>query len=101
MEKTLEDYKELIDKLESEGNHYYEYTVVPGKGLCALGSFAFTVGLIVNIGTHNYEERYCYPIGNVVDALLALKSWDGQGYPSGNWIKRKGYIEETNPNYKE
>ena len=99
MEKTLEDYKDLIQKLESEGNHHEEYKVIPGYGLCALRKFMFTVGLILNIDEHSYEERYCYPYKYTIDALLAINTWNGEGYPPGRWVKRKGRVEESNPNF--
>lgn len=96
--KTLEEYQPLIDKLE--GNKYYEYTVIPNKGLCALTPFMFTIGLVVNLDETSYEERYCYPLEYIADALIVIKTWNGEGYPPGRWVKRKGKIEENNPNFK-
>lgn len=101
MEKTLEDYKPLIEKLESDKEGYYEFTVIPGKGLCAIRGFIYTVGLVIGLDETGYKERYCYPNEYVMDAVIALKNWNGEGYPPGNWIKRKGIVEETNPNYNE
>lgn len=80
------DNLELIDFLNKEG--YYNIVQTPNKGVCALYRFAFTVGLVININSIGYEGRYCY--NNNSDAKTAIQSWDGNGDPSGPWIKYKG-----------
>ena len=63
----------------------------------------FTWDLCYNINPNSmsdfYECRYMYATeGEAVEACI---KWDGEGYPPGNWIKRKGiYPEISNPNYK-
>ena len=63
----------------------------------------FTWDLCYNIDPNSmsdfYECRYMYATeGEAVEACI---KWDGEGYPPGNWIKRKGiYPEISNPNYK-
>ena len=63
----------------------------------------FTWDLCYNIDPNSmsdfYECRYMYAKeGEAVEACI---KWDGEGYPPGNWIKRKGiYPEISNPNYK-
>lgn len=84
----------LKEFLEKEG--YKEIREIPGKGVCALYRFIFTVGLVYNIDEFGYEGRYCYP--NYSDALEALLNWNGQEDPSGDWIKHKGKIEYLNKN---
>lgn len=87
-----------LDTLRAEG--YYNIKQVPDKGICALFRFAFTTGLVIGIDNIGYYGRYCY--SNRQDAIDALKNWDGQGDPQGNWIKYKGEGgERSNPNYKE
>ena len=87
-----------LTTLRAEG--YYNIKAVPGNGVCALFKFAFTTGLVIGIDDIGYHGRYCY--SNRQDAIDALNSWDGQGDPSGNWIKYKGEGgERSNPNYEK
>ena len=72
--------------LEKEG--YYSLREIPGRGTCGLMKFIFTTGLVVRIDEIGYEGRYCYSSGE--DAQRALDSWNGEGDPSGPWIKYKG-----------
>ena len=89
--------KELIPTLEKEG--YYNIKEIPGTGICALFTFMFTTGLVVNCNQHGYEGRYCYQVKQ--EAEDALELWDGKGDPLFNWIKYKGEGgERKNPNYK-
>lgn len=89
---------ELEIKLKSEG--YYEATEIPGRGICAVRPFMYTYGLCCGIDESGYTGRYCYH--TAIEALLALKAWNGEGDPSGNWIKYKGRpYERSNPNNKE
>ena len=77
--------------LESEG--YFELRVVEGRGICGLQKFLFTVGLCEGIATNGfdtYDGRYCYPHEYTIDAVMALKLWDGKQDPKGRWIKYKG-----------
>lgn len=92
MKLTAEFEKEL----KSQG--YYEATEVPDRGICAIMPFMYTYGLCYGIDETGYVGRYCY--SNAYEALLALKAWDGEGDPIGNWIKHKGKIEYSNPNYE-
>lgn len=99
--KDLIPYKELILKLEEDQTGYIEYRVIPGKGLCAILEFIFTVGLVVGIEENSYYKRYCYPKPEgVVNAFIDLLTWDGEGDPKGSWVKCKGRDGEYgNPNY--
>lgn len=81
---------ELKEFLESQG--YKELRKVPGKGICGIMSFMFTVGLCYGLTKFDYQGRYCYP--NAYEALMSLKVWDGDGDPGGDWIKHKGYAGE-------
>jgi hypothetical protein len=67
---------------------YAEARDVPGKGTCAIQPFLTTTGLVVGLSEVGYEFRYCYEHSK--DARDALRTWDGQGDPSGPWIKQKG-----------
>lgn len=82
-------------------NHdgYFFHREYDNIGLVALTRMAFTVGLMVDIDFEGkcYYQRYCYP--SLQDAYRALETWDGQGLPPGNWIKRKGEGGDfSNPN---
>lgn len=67
---------------------YYAVTELPSGETAALFNFLFTTGLIVGLTPASYRVRYCYE--NRLDAMEALSLWDGQGDPSGPWIKAKG-----------
>lgn len=98
------DEKKIDRELASilEANGYREVRYIPGQGVCALQSFIYTVGLVTGLDEVGYEGRYCYPVEQSIDAVLAINSWDGKDEPSGNWIKYKGKRREYgNPNYKE
>lgn len=81
--------------LASEG---YTDIVDKGGSLCALGTFTFTTGLMVQLSPDGYGRRYCYEHAD--DARAALLAWGGMGHPSGPWIKCKGAgIDLLNPNW--
>lgn len=69
---------------------YTDLRTVDGK-LCGLLRFLFTTGLVVNLDQDGYELRYCYE--HHEDAQAALAAWDGNGHPSGPWIKLKGRVD--------
>lgn len=80
-------YKVILPEVyESMG--YSNLRMVYGIGLCGLMRMAFTTGLFIGIDEHGYYGRYCYPTWK--EAEIALKNWDGEGDPPGNWIKYKG-----------
>lgn len=79
-----------------------EYTVlcrISGRGVCGLGRMAYTVGLFYGINKIGYTGRYCFH--TLSEATKALLEWGGDGDPPGNWIKHKGEIEYSNPNYEK
>jgi hypothetical protein len=78
---------ELNDFLKAEG--YHNLTEIPNKGLCGLMRFAFTTGLCIGLDESGYSGRYCYEYFS--DAFSAIKEWNGEGDPSGEWIKYKGW----------
>lgn len=88
---------ELIEAMKEQG--YKNLRYVPNKGVCGTYRFAFTAGLVYGMSEDCYAGRYCYHTWQ--EAVAALREWDGSGDPSGNWIKHKGYVEYSNPNYKE
>lgn len=67
----------------------------PKRGICGIMRMAFTVGLFYNITEADYEGRYCYR--TMAEAVEALKEWDGNDDPPGDWIKHKGAIEYSHP----
>jgi hypothetical protein len=82
---TAEELR-IIELVRSEG--YYNFVKIPNKGICALREFMFTTGIIVGISEHLYYGRYCY--SSQTEAKKELNSWNGEGDPSGNWLKYKG-----------
>jgi hypothetical protein len=92
------DKTELLEYLESEG--YFMLCEIPGRGICGLYYYIFTVGLVYGMGEKGYKGRYCYP--NLATAKEALLSWDGKDDPKDDeWMKHKGYKEFSNPMRKE
>lgn len=86
----------MITPQELDDNGYFEVREINGK-TCALLRMMFTVGLVYGIDEIGYEGRYCYE--RLADAKEALNTWDGQGEPTGPWIKHKGYKGDySNPN---
>ena len=76
--------QELLSFLQEQG--YRELRLI-GDVLCGLHRYNFTTGLAVGLTFECYERRYCFEHSE--DALRALRDWDGQGHPSGPWIKCK------------
>jgi len=88
--------EELIKYLETEG--YKNIRDIPGRGLCGLREFIFTIGLCEGLTEHDYKGRWCYPKDLADEAIIAFLTWDGIGDPIGDWVKYKGMHEEySNP----
>jgi len=68
---------------------------LPGRGICALQKFLFTVAIVWGINTTGYRGRWCY--GSYMEAAVAFSEWDGNGDPPRNWIKYKGEGGERSP----
>lgn len=67
-----------------------------GGVACGIKRFNFTTALVVGLDALGYQRRYCYEYE--FDACSALARWDGEGHPSGPWIKCKGTgIDILNP----
>lgn len=62
------------------------------QGMCGIQRIGFNWALCCSICDDifdiPYAYRYCYK--DYSEALHDLLHWDGNGYPSGDWIKRKG-----------
>lgn len=101
IEEGTEVDTEVLSAIDADRYYYLRY--IPSLGLCGINKFLFTYGLVVGINEIGYDHRYCYSISshNRNSVIDYLKEWDGEGYPKGNWIKRKGSGETTNPNYIE
>jgi hypothetical protein len=89
------DKAELIAYLETQG--YMKIKEIPGKGLCGLREFLFTVGLCHDLEEHGFGGRWCYAKEGAVNAVLAIDLWNGDDDPPGPWIKYKGKTEYNNP----
>lgn len=71
---------------------------IPGRNICYLAYMAYTVRLFYNADSHGYQACYCYH--TLEEAREAFNTWDGNGHPAGNWIKRKGDGHDiSNPDY--
>lgn len=88
--------KEQIEYYYLQG--YTCITKINGK-ICGLKRFIYTTGLVVGLDPIGYQGRYCYH--TLAEATEALLIWDGEGHPSGNWIKYKGDVEISNPKYDD
>lgn len=86
---------ELMEELMQNG--YSIIMRVPGRGVCAVIRMVYTVGLCYGLDKTGYRGRYCYE--TLQEAISALALWDGTGDPPGDWIKHKGRVEYSNPNY--
>lgn len=82
--------QEIMDGISMD--RYSLIREVPGLGLCGVNRFMFTHGLVVGLTPWGYSHRYCYPMHEyrVEDIVSILMEWDGEGFPPGNWVKRKG-----------
>lgn len=88
--------RDLIKLLEIEG--FTHIRVIDGK-ICGIKRFIFTTGLVVGLNKISYDGRFCYEHHS--DAVAALNEWDGNGDPSGDWIKYKGIGGERSNNNLE
>lgn len=70
-----------------------------GREVCGIKRFNFTTALVVGLDAAGYERRYCFE--HDADARAALLQWNGDGHPSGPWIKCKGAgIDLLNPEWR-
>jgi hypothetical protein len=78
---------ELSLSLRGEGFVHLRH--IPGLGLCGIKQYIVTFGIVVGIDEMGYQARFCFE--HFADAELAFHDWDGTDYPSGPWIKLKGF----------
>jgi hypothetical protein len=88
---------QLFKYLETEG--YSHLTEIPGRGICGVTRMIYTTGLVYGIDRYSYKGRYCFETMAV--AVQSLNEWSGADDPPGDWIKHKGRIEYSNPNYQK
>lgn len=88
LEKDELRLEQLRDYLTQNG--YYNLRVVPGRGICGLMKFIYTIGLVEGLNEINYEGRWCYPKSKIIESVVAITLWDGKEDPIGDWIKYKG-----------
>ncbi|WP_213957487.1 hypothetical protein [Variovorax sp. dw_954] len=87
------DASSLMESLSASG--YTNLRMLRGK-LCAVKRFNFTTAIVVGMDVVGHERRYCYE--HRLEAQAALLEWDGDGHPSGPWIKCKGAgVDLLNP----
>jgi hypothetical protein len=75
----------LYQSLTEDG--YRELRLLPTGEVAGLLPHIYTTGLFVGLTEHCWARRYCYEYYH--NASDALKQWDGQGDPPGNWVKEK------------
>lgn len=73
---------------DSYNRHGYYYVRLLACGTTALRDYVNTTDIVVGIKGRTYLKRYSYDSKDL--ALAALKKWDGNGDPSGPWLKCKG-----------
>ena len=73
------------DKLKALG--YQHVRELPNGDKAAIMRQIFTFDLFVGLNELGYRRLYCYEKES--DAIQALALWDGQGDPSGPWIKEQ------------
>lgn len=86
--------EELKTFLTEQG--YYNLREIPGRGMCGLMDFIFTVGLCEGLTEDTFSGRYCYPKELIKESIIAIELWDGKEDPIGEWIKYKGSKGERN-----
>lgn len=82
-------------------NGYYNLKEIEGHGVCGLRRFMFTVGLCKDLTKDDFGGRWCYAHADILDSIVAIETWKGEGDPPGKWIKFKGKTEYSNPVYHE
>lgn len=71
-------------------NGFYLVKQLP-CGVTALRDYLYTTDIVVGIRGSSYLRRYSYDSQEL--ARRALEQWNGQGDPSGPWLKCKGADE--------
>lgn len=96
MKNMTEEQKEglILQLIHIDG--YFHIREKPGRGICGLMHFVYTVGLCYGLDETGYQGRYCF--SNLRGAMDSLDAWTGYGDPPGDWIKHKGKAEYPNPN---
>lgn len=92
MDQSLEQHKELIDKLTDQEDGYFEWFITPNNKLGCLVRFIFTVAILENIDDIGYENRWCY--GSLLEATVAKQDWiESKSEEPQNYIRRLMYNE--------
>lgn len=92
LEKDKIRLEEIRDYLTENG--YYNLRIVPGRGICGLMEFVYTIGLCEGLDEMGYQGRWCYDKKDILQSVIAITIWDGLNDPVGDWIKYKGYRGE-------
>ena len=76
-----EDGEELdpVLVLELVRNGYSDLRVVPGRGVCGLHRYIYTVGVCYGMDMTGMKGRFCFDTEQ--NARLFLKDWDGETIP--------------------
>jgi hypothetical protein len=83
----------LLDRFAADPARYLAETGIlhvrklPTGELAGVQRMMFTWGLMVGLDHAGYRTRFCYE--SCADAVAALESWDGSGWPPGYWVKQK------------
>ena len=70
--------EELVQFLRD--NSYFDIRDVPGRGVCGLMRFIYTVGVCYGMDDGGYQGRICF--SNLADAIGFLAEWDGAELPA-------------------
>ena len=86
---------ETIALFESPGYGYKHVRQLPSGEYIGVLRMIFTWGVCL-MTIHGPRTRFCYE--TEAEAVEAAKTWDGEGWPPGYWIKQK---PEGTPNPKK
>lgn len=74
---------------------------VPGQGWCGIMGMAYTWDLFCDMKRSGYNGRYTYL--TKFAAVAALREWNGEGFPPGEWVHHHGgdgyYGNPNNPEF--
>ena len=83
-----------IDTVELTEQGYTNLKHIENKGICGILVHNNVIGLCYGITIEDYEGMYVY--SNQIDAIKALKNWNGIGNPTFNYIRHSGSIKHLN-----
>ncbi len=74
------------------GEGYFAVRKLPSGVWIGGHEFLFTWAVVVGLRRTGYDFRFCYPKSEYfyTEVCDFIAQWDGEGFPPGHWLKRKG-----------